>query len=80
MNSPLKNHNDTLKESDIEWTGLLQTLKNVYGVKVEKWQLFVPSKNTIRTVVEKVCGVINGKSDFSADNYFTASKFYEKLA
>ena len=76
----LKKQNDILKESDIEWTGLLQTLKNVYGVKVEKWQLFVPGKNTIGTVVEKVCGVISGKSDYSADNYFTTSKFFEKLS
>ena len=76
----LKNQNDLLKESDIEWTGLLQTLKNVYGVKVEKWQLFVPGKNTIGTVVEKVCNVISGKSDYSAENYFTASKFFEKLS
>lgn len=75
----IKAQNDTLKESDIDWTGLLQTLKNVYGVKVEKWQLFVPGKNTIETVAEKVCGVISGKSDYS-DNYFTASKFFQKLA
>lgn len=76
----LKIQNDTLKESDIDWTGLLQTLKNVYGVKVEKWQLFVPDKSTVETVVEKVCEVIRYKSDSSADNYFTASKFFQKLA
>ena len=76
----LKVQNDTLKESDIDWTGLLQTLKNVYGVKVEKWQLFVPGKNTVGTVVEKVCEVISCKSDSSVDNYFTASEFFQKLA
>lgn len=74
-----KVHNDTLKESDIDWTSLLQTLQNVYGVKVEKWQLFVPGKNTIETVVENVCNVIKGNTPKWADNYFTISKFLQKL-
>lgn len=73
----LKVQNDTIKESDVDWTGLLQTLKNVYGVKVERCQLFVPGKNTVGTVVEKVCEVIRCKSDFSVDNYFTASEFFQ---
>lgn len=76
----LKSNNDTLKDSDIDWNGLLQTLKNVYGVKVEKWQLFVPGKNTVGTVVEKVCSVIHCKSGNFPDKYFTASTFFQKLA
>lgn len=76
----LKANNDPLKESDIDWAGLLQTLKNVYGVKVEKWQLFMPGKNTMGTVVENVCNVIGCKSDDFTDKYFTASVFLQKLA
>lgn len=76
----LKANNDPLKESDIDWAGLLQTLKNVYGVKVEKWQLFMPGKNTMGTVVENVCDVIGCKSDDFTDKYFTASVFLQKLA
>lgn len=76
----LKSHNDTLKESDIDWNGLLQTLKNVYEVKIEKWQLFTPGKNTVGTVVEKVCSVIDCKSHNFPEKHFTASIFFQKLA
>lgn len=76
----LKSNNDTLKESDVDWNGLLQTLSKVYGVKVEKSQLFLPGRNTVGTVVEKVCNVIDSKSDNFAGNYFTASTFFQKLA
>ena len=75
----LKVQNDKLIESDIDWKGLLQILEKIYGVKVEKWQLFMPGKNTVGTVIDRVCGVINCKNCL-ADNYFTASMFFQKLA
>jgi hypothetical protein len=76
----LKSQNDILKDSDIDWTSLLQTLKNVYGITVKKWQLFMPNKNTIETVIKNVCNVISAKSNDSEYNYFTASEFFQKLA
>lgn len=76
----IKSHNDTLKESDIAWEALLQTIKKVYGVKVEKWQLFTPGKNTVRGLIEKVCSIISYKFDSSADDYFTVSELKKKLS
>lgn len=76
----LKNQHETLKESDFDWTGLLQTLKNIYGVDIEKRQLFVSGKNTVETVVANVCKFIGIESKNFTNNYFTATIFFRKLA
>jgi hypothetical protein len=70
---------DIILESDVDWPALISSIEKIYGVKIEKWQLFHPGKNTVADVIQRICDKLSQLQDIE-ENYFTATEFYNKLA
>lgn len=45
---------NALKIEDIDWDKLIYKIKIIYKVKMEKWQLFTPGKNTMEKVMSRI--------------------------
>ncbi len=43
-----------LRIEDIDWDKLIYKIKTIYKVRMEKWQLFTPGKNTIEIVMKRI--------------------------
>lgn len=43
-----------LRIEDIDWDKLIYKIKTIYKVRMEKWQLFTPGKNTIEIVMQRI--------------------------
>lgn len=43
-----------LRIEDIDWDKLIYKIKTIYKVRMEKWQLFTPGKNSIEIVMKRI--------------------------
>jgi len=77
----VKGNKPILQETDVDWNDLIETISKVYSVKIEKWQLFHPGRNTAEDVIRRICQKVGYQVDsmtFGKD-YFLASEFYKRL-
>ena len=68
-------HSSRLLEDDVNWDKLLSKISTIYGIVIEKWQLFHPGKNKVEDILNRINEMIKCKGDYRKEYIFTVSEF-----
>lgn len=68
-----------LKDEDVDWDKLLAKVSSIYGISMEKWQLFHRGVNNPEDVLGRICEKIVCSNGCHKAYYFVASEFKELM-
>lgn len=68
-------HSSDLLEEDVNWEKFLSKISTIYGIVIEKWQLFHPGKNKVEDILYRINEMITCKGDYRKDYIITVSEF-----